>query len=228
MEKLTRVIHEEKKMSWNRLTTECLRYPKIESIEMGLFHKTYGNYFPMIVQEFYATYTVILNGKRGMQQAKASMKPLEFKKNNFYSRREGDDDFSLKHTDYDEMMNNPDDHRVWVTSVIAKETPNWIDPAIDIHKKTLKKKDAKFWLGIISLRVLPSFNDINIGLEKAIVIAALLTESKINVGEIIQDEIRDRVQQKNISFPYPCLITALCQKTGVSQIDKIDRYTEPK
>ncbi|KAJ8532051.1 hypothetical protein K7X08_011974 [Anisodus acutangulus] len=59
-------------------------------------------------------------------------------------------------------------------------------------------------------------------------IVALMTGSRINVGEIIQDEIQDQIQQKNTSLPYPCLITTLFQKAGVSRIDGIDRYTEPK
>ncbi|KAK4362885.1 hypothetical protein RND71_018126 [Anisodus tanguticus] len=50
--------------------------------------------------------------------------------NNFYFRKEGqgEDDFSLKYMDYDEKMKKLDDHRVWAASVIAKETPDWIDP----------------------------------------------------------------------------------------------------
>ncbi|KAJ8563385.1 hypothetical protein K7X08_031837 [Anisodus acutangulus] len=48
-------------------------------------------------------------------------------------------------------------------------------------------------------------------------------KSRINIGNIIQDEIWDRVQQDNTSFPYPCLITALCMKARVPQIDRIDR-----
>ncbi|KAK4345075.1 hypothetical protein RND71_035251 [Anisodus tanguticus] len=112
-----------------------------------------GNYIPMIMREFYAAYGVILNNKRGMRPTKALIEPLDFvmirgvsvdicaqKINNFYFRKEGkgDDDFSLKHTDYDERMKNPNDHIVWVASIIDKETPDWIDPAIGIHKNTLK------------------------------------------------------------------------------------------
>ncbi|KAK4359792.1 hypothetical protein RND71_022021 [Anisodus tanguticus] len=112
--------------------------------------------------------------------------------NNFYFRKDGEskDEFSLKYTDYDERIKNMDDHRVWAASVIAKETPDWIDPPISIHKNTLKN-EAKFWLSIICSRVLPSFNDTNIGLEKAIMIACLMSELGINVEEIIQDEIQD-------------------------------------
>ncbi|KAJ8554434.1 hypothetical protein K7X08_025112 [Anisodus acutangulus] len=37
-----------------------------------------GNYISVIVREFYATYGVILNSKRGRRHAKASMEPLGF------------------------------------------------------------------------------------------------------------------------------------------------------
>ncbi|KAK4356535.1 hypothetical protein RND71_025506 [Anisodus tanguticus] len=83
---------------------------------------------------------------------------------------------------------NPEDHRVWAASVIAKETLDRIDPTVGIQKNTLKN-EAKFWLRIISSRVLSSFNDTNITLEKVIMIIALMTRSRINVEEIIQDNI---------------------------------------
>ncbi|KAK4370257.1 hypothetical protein RND71_009732 [Anisodus tanguticus] len=126
---------------------------------------------------------------------------------NFRRESKNEKDFPLRYTDYDKRMKNSDDHRVWAASVIAKETPNWIDPIVGIHKNTLTN-EINFWLAIISSRVFPSFNDTNIMLEKALMIAALMTRSKINVGEIIQDEIRDRAR--------------------VPRIYRIYRYTEPK
>ncbi|KAJ8574142.1 hypothetical protein K7X08_025947 [Anisodus acutangulus] len=94
------------------------------------------------------------------------------------------------------MMKNLDDHGVWAASFIAKETPDWIDPIVGIHKNTLTKKE-NIWLAIITSSVLPSFSDTNIVLEKAIMIVALMTGSRVNVGEIIQDEIRDRTVDYN-------------------------------
>ncbi|KAJ8534895.1 hypothetical protein K7X08_016623 [Anisodus acutangulus] len=60
--------------------------------------------------------------------------------NNFYFRKEGegDDDFSLKHMDYDERMKNPDDHIVWAASIIDKETPGV--PQIDRIDRYIEPK----------------------------------------------------------------------------------------
>ncbi|KAK4360628.1 hypothetical protein RND71_019580 [Anisodus tanguticus] len=77
---------------------------------------------------------------------------------------------------------------------IAHQSLNISEP----QTKLQVSKNSNSWE-----RVLPSFNDTNIALEKARMIVTLMTRSRINMGEIIQDEIRDR-------------------------IDRIDRYTEPK
>ncbi|KAJ8573456.1 hypothetical protein K7X08_009967 [Anisodus acutangulus] len=116
------VIHEEKRMSWNRLKNECpVIIQNLKASRWACLVKPTGNYIPVIVREFYATYREILNSKRGRKEI------------------ESDDDFFLMYTDYDEMIKRPDDHRVWTTSVIAKETPDWIDTMVAIHKNTLKR-----------------------------------------------------------------------------------------
>ncbi|KAK4379548.1 hypothetical protein RND71_001410 [Anisodus tanguticus] len=119
------VIHEEKRMSWNGLKNECpVIIQNLKASRWACLVKPTGNYIPVIVREFYATYGEILNSKRGRKEI------------------EDDDDFFLMYTDYDERMKSPDDHRVWTTSVIAKETLDWIDTMVAIHKNTLKKEKA--------------------------------------------------------------------------------------
>ncbi|KAK4375223.1 hypothetical protein RND71_005900 [Anisodus tanguticus] len=131
-------------MSWNGLKSECPGIiQKLKASRFDCFIKPTGNYIPVIVREFYATYGEILNSKRGRRHAKALIEPLGFvtiggvsvdiraqKINNFYFRKEGEgeDDFSVKHTDYDENIKIPDDQTqnieiIPITSVATSSTP---------------------------------------------------------------------------------------------------------
>ncbi|KAK4372967.1 hypothetical protein RND71_008351 [Anisodus tanguticus] len=73
-------------------------------------------------------------------------------------------------------------------------------------------------------QVLPSKNDNDISLKKAIIIASLMSRFMVDVGKIIWKEIMERAIRTNTSLPFSSLITALCQKSKVPKIDRIDRW----
>jgi len=73
---------------------------------------------------------------------------------------------------------------------------------------------------------MPSRNETNINIEKALLITCIMTGIKIDVGEIIFRELGIRANQKQALLPFPCLITALFQAASVPPMlkhEKIDK-----
>ncbi|XP_060168946.1 uncharacterized protein LOC132600550 [Lycium barbarum] len=122
-------------------------------------------------------------------------------------------------------MENPEEHREWVASVIASGTPPWLDLSVSIEKNTFNR-EAKFWLSLISSRVIPSKHNTDIPITKCILIASLMFGYLVDVGVIIRDEIKTKSTQKGTSLPFPCLITELCLRKKVRDIPRVDRMLQ--
>lgn len=70
---------------------------------------------------------------------------------------------------------------------------------------------------------MPSSNETDLSIEKAILIACIMLGIKVNVGELIFREFRIRANQKETSLLFPCLIHALCEAREVPPLPKHDR-----
>ncbi|XP_060173756.1 uncharacterized protein LOC132604317 [Lycium barbarum] len=112
----------------------------------------------------------------------------------------------------------------WLAEVLAAPgtSPPWIHPKVGIMKATLNI-EANFWLSFISSRFWPSQNETLVGINKAVLIACIMTGVHINVGRIMYYHIMDKAWQTTRSIPFPCLITALCRQFQVAVFKRVDR-----
>jgi len=81
---------------------------------------------------------------------------------------------------------------------------------------------AKFWFTFISSTLMPIQNEAVVRHKHAALLGCILNLSRVNVGDIIYQEIILRARRQNISFPFPTLITALCRRAGVKFNPAID------
>lgn len=101
-----------------------------------------------------------------------------------------------------------EDERGWVASVIAQGTLSWIESVNKIQKKDLTA-GGQYWLSFVCTHLQPSKNETDISIEKAILIASIMSGFKVDVGKIIFHEIGIHANQEQTSLPFPCLITTM-------------------
>ncbi|KAK4366014.1 hypothetical protein RND71_013894 [Anisodus tanguticus] len=131
---------------------------------------------------------------------------------------------------YHKRMANKDNELPWVASVIStQDKPQWLDPKFKIKRNSLTIK-AKHWLDFITCRFLPINKNQDTSIEKAILLAYIMSIFNINVREIIAYEMGQRADQGQTSLPFPYLISGLCLKAKVPVIPRVEFliYTEQK
>nr|XP_009601228.1 uncharacterized protein LOC104096545 [Nicotiana tomentosiformis] len=79
-----------------------------------------------------------------------------------------------------------EDERGWVASVIAQGTLSWIESVNKIQKKDLTA-GGQYWLSFVCTHLQPSKNETDISIEKAILIASIMSGFK--AGEEVDDQL---------------------------------------
>ncbi|MCD7457470.1 hypothetical protein HAX54_035156 [Datura stramonium] len=162
-------------------------------------------YFSILVREIYASYGAAQKHQKtaGPLRSrpcleKVNVRGVEVDCSTKTINRAYFDDDDADATDYLAKLENPENHYTWITSLIAA--------------------------GFVCPRLTPSKNDNEVTLVQAILIAHIMEEIHINVGDIIAMEIKDRARQAHTSLPFPVLVTNICRDTGVQEIEGIDEY----
>ncbi|MCD9639162.1 hypothetical protein HAX54_023519 [Datura stramonium] len=91
-----------------------------------------------------------------------------------------------------------------------------------IHHGDLKF-EVHVWLDFVRASLIPSQNTTEIPIEVSILIACIMDNVHINVGELIADQFKRRAKQQATSLPYPCLISMSCVRDACPLFQPLDR-----
>lgn len=72
------------------------------------------------------------------------------------------------------------------------------------------------------LRLMPTGGDVNLELQKAVLIFGLIDGLKINFGHILTNEVFARAHRTTSVLPFLCLIMKLCRKANVPLLKGVD------
>lgn len=225
-----RKILGEKQLSLNGLKD---KYPHIlENIKTRRwenFTEPPTEYNETLVREFYASYGA--SRTKYHKRNKVFTDQVLVRGKTIFCNIEALNEFYVKGwragtTEYTEKFKNKENECGWIASVIAKGTPAWVDPQHKIYKEDLTR-EGRYWLSFVTSRLVPTQNETEIAIEKALLIACIMTGIKIDVGALIFQEIGIRAMQHATSLPFPCLITALCKavKVPILPTDKTGKET---
>lgn len=73
--------------------------------------------------------------------------------------------------------------------------------------------------------MVPIKGDNMFGDDRVVLLASLISRFKLNLREIIENEIRIHATKPNTSYPFPCLITQLCKESYSPILTDIDVKT---
>ncbi|KAF3629006.1 hypothetical protein FXO38_21946 [Capsicum annuum] len=111
---------------------------------------------------------------------------------------------------------------MWLARVIAKGLPPWANGVGQIKTRD-HSVQAKHWLGFVDNHLLPSRNDQDIMIDRAIIVECIMDKITINPGELIVEMMKLRSKQSSTLLPFPTLISMLYLKFKVLLFSKIDR-----
>ena len=77
-------------------------------------------------------------------------------------------------------------------------------------------KRSKIWYYFVGTRFMPSAHLSDVAQDRAILIYCILSGKTIDVGSILHAFILHNVKGVSVGLYFPSLITALCEKAGVS------------
>ncbi|PHU30406.1 hypothetical protein BC332_02499 [Capsicum chinense] len=110
----------------------------------------------------------------------------------------------------------------WLDRVIGKGLPPWANGVGQIKMRD-HSVQAKHWLGFVDNHLLPSRNDQDIMIDRAIIVECIVDKITINPGELIVEMMKLRSKQSSTLLPFPTLISILYLKFKVLLFYKIDR-----
>ncbi|KAF3616287.1 hypothetical protein FXO38_34621 [Capsicum annuum] len=112
--------------------------------------------------------------------------------------------------------------REWLARVIIKCLPPWVNGVGQIKRRDILVQ-ANHWLSFVGNRLLPSINNQDITIDRAIIVGLIMDKIAINPGELIAEMIKFRSKKSSTLLPFPTLISLLCLKFKVLLLSKIDR-----
>ncbi|PHT54743.1 hypothetical protein CQW23_03229 [Capsicum baccatum] len=153
-------------------------------------------YFLMIIWEFYASYIVRHNEQKYkmlisaqpcleiilVRGVKAPCTTSEI--NEIYFSYDLDSIVQYKRLIFGILQSYPR-----LSRVIAKGLPPWANGVGQIKRRDISVQ-AKHWLGFVGNRLLPSRNDQDITVDKAIIVGCIMDKISINSGELITEMIK--------------------------------------
>lgn len=155
------------------------------------FTEPQGEQNEVLVREFYATYAASFTKEQARRRAylssitvrgvEVSCVPTTF--NYFYF-----ENWDRGMTEFDAKMVRTEDERSWVASVRAQGTLAQIELGQKIQKKDLTQ-EGWYWLDLFCSRIQQTKNETDISIEKAILIASIMSGFKIYVGKLIFPKI---------------------------------------
>lgn len=95
--------------------------------------------------------------------------------------------------------------------------------------KSLINFIANFWWVVILLKLMPIGRDSNLDKLRLSVVTNVMVGFKINIVQIITNELHAQMHKTSISLLFPCLVTKLCKLANVpilSEFDAIVAYIQ--
>lgn len=77
-------------------------------------------------------------------------------------------------------------------------------------KRTSLKPECRIWVSFLKLTLMPTVHTTTVRKERLLLLHSIMKGRKINVGQVIQDEVHNCAQKNSSSLIFPNLITALC------------------
>ncbi|MCD7463877.1 hypothetical protein HAX54_051624 [Datura stramonium] len=113
----------------------------------------------------------------------------------------------------------------WVANLIAKGRPQWATSKGLIYWHDLKF-EARMWLDLVFLRLIPSLNTSEVPIEVSILLAFIMNHVHINVGEIIADQFKRKAKKQATALPFPNLVCMLCIQATCPLFKPLDRMVQ--
>ncbi|KAK8652394.1 hypothetical protein V6N13_061412 [Hibiscus sabdariffa] len=87
--------------------------------------------------------------------------------------------------------------------------------------------EAKLWNTFVKRNLMPTSHNQTVDRTRLVLINAIITGFKFNVGEVIARELSAACQNDKGILAFPCLISALCRRAAVPA-QPVDKYTTEK
>ncbi|KAK8918957.1 hypothetical protein KSP39_PZI021671 [Platanthera zijinensis] len=118
--------------------------------------------------------------------------------------------------EYEQIKNtvSPDE----VAAILCQAKTNmWANPRKHVLNSTSFTREAKVWMLFVNASLLPTKHANQISLERAVLIYCIMLGRKINAGQMIYDQLKERFAANGgRQLWYPTLITLMCRFAGVS------------
>ncbi|MCE3050667.1 hypothetical protein HAX54_047778, partial [Datura stramonium] len=106
--------------------------------------------------------------------------------------------------------------------IITEGQPQWAVLKGEIHFHDLKF-EARMWLDFVCARIISFKNTTHVPIEVAILVAFIMDQRHINVGEIIAEQFKRKARQQATSIPYPILISLLRLRANCPMFRPLDK-----
>ena len=100
---------------------------------------------------------------------------------------------------------------------LTMEGSSWLNEEGKVVNIINLKLVAKVWVNFLKLQLMPTKHTTTVSHERLILLYAIFKGLPIDVGKIIEREIREyaKKKQKTATLVFPSLITSICLVSGV-------------
>ncbi|PHT32705.1 hypothetical protein CQW23_29042 [Capsicum baccatum] len=111
----------------------------------------------------------------------------------------------------------------WLANLIAEGESKWLTNSNERIFKASLTQEARFWWGIVRIWLMPAAGYNILGDNRVVLVASLVAKLYLNFEEIISKEIKIRISRPDTAYPFPCLITKLCEVANVPEFVGVDQ-----